>query len=184
LLGALATPLWESFEKPVLTFARDAALNLSTLGMQSLVDGIYYDVGRGQYERGAERLVVVVTALYILLILFTMPRLIRRIINSSNVGIPRIPDRREVNLLMSIVFVFCSTVVMFDNVTTIYKIEASVNLERYQSIVAPYIDENQRLVFKSRIAQIRTRVEFVTIIQDMKSIIQKNNLYDPAISIF
>ena len=75
-------------------------------------------------------------------------------------------------------------IVMFRFTSIVYEIEASTNLERYQSIIAPYISEQERLNFRSRVAQIHTRAEFLAIIGDMKLIVETNKLYDPAISIF
>jgi hypothetical protein len=65
-----------------------------------------------------------------------------------------------------------------------YSIEATSILDRYQSIIAPYISDQERLTFKSRIAQIHTRGDFILIVNDMKIVVNKNNLYDPAISVF
>lgn len=63
LIGITSNALWDFFFKPVLLFAQNGILTLSTLGIQSFKDAIYTDIAKGHYDRASEELFALFTAL-------------------------------------------------------------------------------------------------------------------------
>src|SRR5260370_37201259 len=51
LLGALGSGLWDAIFRPLLPWLGELLLNVGTLGLEQLRDGIYVEVARGTYER-------------------------------------------------------------------------------------------------------------------------------------
>jgi len=192
ILGALSNGVWEALFKPSMVWLRDVILTVGTLGVQSLIDSVYFDVGRAGYERASVEILSFFMAFFVILIISTIAIAIRSIRKLSGLKTDN-EERNErsrqrfwrvkIYFILQI-FILASMIVMFRFTSIVYEIEASTNLERYQSIIAPYISEQERLNFRSRVAQIHTRAEFLAIIGDMKLIVETNKLYDPAISIF
>jgi hypothetical protein len=75
-------------------------------------------------------------------------------------------------------------IILIASIKALYIVDTVSVLDRYQAIISPYISEQERLIFKSRMAQLHARAEFIAIVDDLKGIIKKNGLYDPVISIF
>jgi hypothetical protein len=192
ILGALSNGVWEALFKPSMVWLRDAILTVGTLGIQSLIDSVYFDVGKAGYERASVEILDVFIACFILLFISTIFIAIGNIRNPSGLRTDNAEqDERSRRQFWRVkiyfilpVFILAAVIMLFRFTSIIYEIEASTNLERYQSIIAPYISEQERLNFRSRVAQIHTRAEFLTLIGDMKLIIETNKLYDPAIAIF
>jgi 4-hydroxybenzoate polyprenyltransferase len=53
LIGALGSGLWEGFLKQSLMWVGTFILDIATLGLNSLRDGMYLDAAKGTYERTA-----------------------------------------------------------------------------------------------------------------------------------
>lgn len=92
--------------------------------------------------------------------------------------------RRKITLYLLPLYIVASIIVIFIITSSMYSIEATSNLDRYQAIIDPYISDQERLTLKSRIAQIHTRSDFILIVNDMKTVSNKNTLYNHAISVF
>jgi hypothetical protein len=192
ILSALSNGVWEALFKPSMVWLRDAILTVGTLGIQSLIDGVYFDIGRAEYERASVEILSIFMAFFILAFIVTIITVIRNIrelhglISDNAERYERARQRfwRVKIYFMLPVFVLAGMTMMFRYTSIVYAIEASTNLERYQSIISPYVSEQERLTYRSRVAQIHTRAEFLARIGDMKQVIEKNKLYDPAISIF
>jgi hypothetical protein len=187
-LGALGNGVWESLFKPILLWLRDVVLTIGTLGIQSLIDDIYVDVGKSNYERGSLVVLTFMLSMVIcssIFVIFVAFRIVRQR--------PLVYDRNTVDRIRSAKFfmrlalpitLISAAILIFRITSVIYAIEASANLERYELIIAPYLTTQEVLIFRSRIAQLHSRAEFLQIVSDMKSIVKLNNLYDPTISIF
>ena len=64
LLGALGSGVWEVL-RPGFVWFGALMLDLGTLGLKSLVDGMYEEVARGPYERAALNLFAMLTGMVI-----------------------------------------------------------------------------------------------------------------------
>ena len=168
LLSGLASPVWENFERPALTWLRDIVLTIGTLGITSLVDQMYADVGNGSYERSSSTLLNVFSFLGLATIIVFVLSLFNLKSVVDNVGQHRSHVERYerhllrtstrykfllrmftpmlwLNVCVSVVFVVISAVTL---ASLNFETEAAAGLERYQNIVGPYISENDRLMFK------------------------------------
>lgn len=70
------------------------------------------------------------------------------------------------------------------NIRVLYTVQAASYIEQLQRIVSPKLTEDQRLEFRSRVAQISKRSDYVAISEDLKHIAEVNKLYVPAFDIF
>jgi hypothetical protein len=84
ILGALGNGVWESLLKPIILWFRDIVLTISTLGLQSLRDGMYYDIGKENYERASVFIMLMMTGLIFGILFGVITKKNRRSVGESS----------------------------------------------------------------------------------------------------
>ena len=164
LVGALGSGLWEAILKPGFVWVTTGMLDVATLGLASLRDGMYEEVARGVYERAA---------LYMLLIsiggsiglfgggMVGAIRVRRKLAQESS------PPATRRMIVMLVALPIALTFLLVQVFRLSYVVRASSYIEQLQRIAAPAMPAEKRLLYRSRIAQVVTRDEFVLIVDEL-----------------
>jgi hypothetical protein len=195
VIGALGSGIWDTLLKPMFSWLGTALLDVATLGKQSLIDGIYVEVAKGSYERAAnatyQLLITVlgVAGIVIPLAALALLVLLRKIdagdsaVAETVVGFYR---RFFFKTGFALLIVECLLVgaLVIETARLGYIIRASNFLEQSQRIIAPNVDQDQRLLTASMIAQMSTKAEFIKIVDGLRSVADAHNVKLPEFSAF
>jgi hypothetical protein len=187
LLGAIGSGVWDLVFKPSFSWLAEALLNIATLGLTTIRDQMYAGIAKGTYERAAVYIFAMLTgavaAVFTALItaLFFATRL--PTIPSDSAILSR-AQWQKITLALTL---FSGLAIGFQLITcarVVYVVRAANNIEQLQRVVAPFIDEEQRLLFASRAAQISSREEYEKIVDDLSFVAKKNNARVPTFDIY
>lgn len=145
--------------------ARDAVLNVATLGISDLRDEIYREVARGIYDRtGNFFLSIIAGFLGCLLAGAALAPFVRTSPKKAEQQpAPRTPWWE---LVLAIVAVLIGLLLPLAMIVRIYFANnASATAEQYLTIVTPYVDEVQVKEWRSRMAQTDTADDFLSVIK-------------------
>ena len=145
VLGALGSGLWELL-KPLGTTAWDAMLTVSTLGLDSLKDGLYQSASR-LGAAGARQ----AAGIQLLGALITLT--IAGVMMSLRFRLPA-RGRLESNAyLLPFVFLAGAAALMIGATRTSYVAKVAAYCEQLSTIAAPYIDTQARLEFAGELPE-------------------------------
>ena len=167
VLGALGSGLWELAFRPILAFCGTTALDIVTLGMESLRNGLYEDAAHGQYERVG--IIMLSAGAGMMTGISTMTLLgpdIRRRLSVRLRGDATASHKFSSKLL----FVFVTTLIILLFQRTTYINRAVNHFEQLAQIVAPYQREQDRLLVRSKFAQIVSRAQYVQLIGSLEEL--------------
>ena len=192
VVGALGSGLWDVIFKPTFVWIGTILLSLATLGIQSLIDGIYVEVAKGSYERAADAahqtIIIIFGTTMVAVPIFGL--LAFKAIDeekSENKVLSKEDRRRRVRMLVFASLVLQSLgagILLINSSRLSYIIRASNYLEQCERIVAPAIPVDQRLLIASAIAQIRSKNDFLDVDGRFRSIAKSSNLNLPEFSAF
>jgi hypothetical protein len=185
ILGALGSGLWEAVIRPSMLWFVTLMLNLGTLGLSSLRDGIYVDVAKGSYEEAGLALLAMATGL--LCGVSTAPLVIslasraRDANGRSTSVVVRVLRKNWMLIAIPLIFgmIFC---VNLFRVT--YTAQAATYAEQLLQITDPYETERDRLLFRSELSQISSRDDYVRLVNKLKSIAASHNLKIPEFVVY
>ena len=191
VMAIAGNAMWE-LTRPAVVWSGRLILNIATLGMSRLRDGLYEDVARGDYDwfgQWFNSLFGGVVSGFLMGVLVVMwifrkkdegdaadaasemkPSLFGRIVDSNWT-----------------VVIYSLSVILFVLVQTTrinYIHRAATYAEQMQAIIAPYISEQDAAVLRSRLAQAASSKEYKTIIEEMRAIADKNQAKWPEFEIF
>lgn len=189
-LGALGSGLWEAFLKPSAYWVVTLTLDLATLGLTTLRDGMYADAAKGSYERASFTVLLLSLSMWGgvmggLAGFIAAPSFFakRRFSNGQR------PRNRVILLLRNHVVVlaalFALSLLAAVQVGRVgYVIRAANYADQLQQIVAPYVTPAERLRYSSKFAQVTTRQEYVSLIEELKLVAQKNAAKVPDFALY
>lgn len=180
ILGALGSGLWELILRPALAFLGNSALDIVTLGLDSLRNDLYQEAARGQYERVGISVLSAIsgTLAGITIAAIVLPFLLKR--RLSNQIVQRSTRQFAISLLM----IFTTTFVLLLFQRVIYVNNAINYFEQLCLIVEPYQTEQERSLIRSEYAQATTRQEYVAIVERLAKIAKNNNAKIPEFNIY
>ena len=185
VIGGLGSGLWEIALKPSLLWFGTLMLDLATLGLSSLRDGMYADAAKGTYERAGIMVLSMGTGTFCgMLLAMPLARLLRRKEDrnrSSASDITRFMRKPLFFLTIPIIFSIILSVQFF---RVMYVVRAANHVEQLQRIIAPFITQEQRIVFQSRFAQVTTRHEYVQLVVELRNIAAKNDAKSPEFNAY
>lgn len=186
LIGALGSGVWEALMRPALSWAAEGALNIATLGLTSLQDGMYVEVARGGYDRVGLGLLSLATGL--LTALFFLPPMYfharRRDKADALAGKPPSWVVRNKVLVLTIYGAVFGAFIFISTSRVTYVVRAAAHLDQLQSIVAPDIGEHERLVFRSRASQVKNRDDYVLLERELTALARHNGHAVPSFDVF
>jgi hypothetical protein len=186
ILGALGSGLWELLFKPLLFWVSTLFLNIATLGINSLRDGLYVEIARGHDPSGllSFTLNIVVFASFFVVLAFLTPvtawltysEILRRknlVRSESSRGqvsfftLPNLllPSQRIRFLRWSAIGIGAAAALEVGLLAIILAREAFIAngviyLHQSQRAIAPYLADDERRGLRSRAAQMKSRVDF------------------------
>ena len=185
LLGALGSGLWEALIKPGMLWFGTLMLDLGTLGLSSLRDGMYTDVAKGSYERAGVMLLSMATGL---LCGFLMAPLVFGFLLRSRdeagrptSAIVRVMRKNWALVAIPLIFAMIFFVHLF---RVSYVVRAANFAEQLLRITSPYVSDQERELHQSELAQVSTREEYVLLVSKLSRIAKQNNASVPEFSIY
>lgn len=183
IIGALGSGLWEVAFKPGLYWLGSALLDIGTLGLSSLRDGIYEEIARGSYERASEKTFSILVGVFA-----GAPMGVLTVAMLRSRKEEHTPSRLLGLLRYQRVIILCgvaiSAFLIVQATRVVYINRAANHIEQLQRIVAPYVSQDQRIAYSSRVAQMHTRQQYVELLADLTEVARKNNAYIPTFNIY
>ena len=177
ILGAIGAGIWDHFLEPGFKIFSGVILKIITLGIKGLEDDIFLSIAKGFHE---------ISSLLVLVILFgIISGFLFGIVvynarslspkedkNISNEGSSDVQRYRFILILMIIFFIVIMTWSGFRNA---YINDQITYYHQLYDTVAPFIDEEEKLMIKSNFAQIKNKNDYDVIINQLKKIADENN---------
>lgn len=189
-LGALGSGLWEALLKPSLYWLGTLMLDLATLGLSALRDGMYAEAAKGYYERASLMLLAMALGTVTgfagaIAGFFTAPIFFGRRLLANEEPSPRQLRlfRKSKGILVAL-FLALLLIVIVQVVRVGYVIRAANYVEQLQRIASPYLTLSEQLRYSSRFAQVTTRREYVVLVEELISIAKKNAAKVPEFDIY
>ena len=184
LLSAVGTGIWKYLLEPSLFFLTKAVLNLVTLGIVSLKNGIYIEISKGFHEGPSLNLLSLLlgisTGFFIGITGFAIvakARLMKKAI-TGNKNISRII------YIVFLYFLFMGIVAFMFCVRTQYINKAVTHFHQLCAIVSPYVEDTEKEKYTSRFAQIQNRENYFNLISELTSIALNNEQTVPKFDIW
>jgi hypothetical protein len=166
-IGALGSGLWEAVIKPSMLWFGTLMLDLATLGLVSLSDGMYMDMATGLY----------------LGFLTALLPILRKQDSDGRFTSRSAPLMRK-NWMLVAIYLAC-TMIFFVNLFRIsYIVRASNHADQLLRIVAPYISLEERLRYQSQLAQVASRKDYVYLVNTLRSIAAAQHATVPEFIIY
>lgn len=182
-LAILGSATWDFIAKPVFLAISEGVLWLGTLGLKSVRNGIYAEIGHA--PTGSIQLISLNTTmifLVIIMILYFGPFIVnsRRLhaaVTSISVPFWVIWVRSRYFGMLAFSFgIFMITATLFLHTRTTYVSAMAARLERYQLIVRPHISEEKAREFKAKVALIQSRDDFLPVYTELRKLAIEHGL--------
>ena len=184
IIGALGSGLWETILKPSLAWISTLALDIATLGLNSLRDGIYESAARGNYERTAIEIYAIMTGVLIGIII-SLPILLYSKKDKKRENLSEISKDKAKRIWPAATFAIAYALFSFIQLFRVSYISLAANhVDQMTAIVSPYVTPAEIIKFKSRFAQIDTRRDYVILVEDLKKIAKQNSARTPKFNIY
>lgn len=187
LLSVLLSLLLEPLLRDVITFIEKSVLTLSTLGVVVYKNAIYQEIARGFYEHVSMKILAfefgISFGILIGIVIILARRIWKRRKDDSEEERPSEPSDRLPTKIMFFVLsvymliVFCISIL--DITKLVYVNRSIAYYNQLTRIVEPYIAPMDIKKLNSKFAQISSRENYVEILEELDSIINKNNLSAP-----
>lgn len=190
VLGALGSGFWETALKPALVHASYGLMSLSSLGIESVRTGIYEQIATGSTSRaGVETMTLITTfalglSVYIFSDIFLKYMDFRKHQKRPDGGVgsehrksPEELDQHSRKLFKTLRrLVYClgclillgSGILFVDLSRVSYEYTAVVHFQQALKIASPYLSDTDRNMVESKFAQIRSKPEYVAIVDDLE----------------
>jgi len=178
VLGALGSGFWDLALKSSLFFLMSAALNLSTLGLNSLKDDVYIMVARQDTARASLETLYLVTLLIIGLISAFIAYVDGKIAALKRKREP--PEMRqesiqraEETIVRAVrVLAICAGIVivtlMFRFIKLSYANAAALYFHQSLTICRPMLTDEQEKMFLARFAAMNSRRDYIDLLSDLE----------------
>jgi hypothetical protein len=197
ILGALGSGLWELI-KPLFVWASTASLDVVTLGLDSLRDGLYADAASLEAERVSYSILSAITGIVtgVIVSALMFSKLKRRDKENMDLVMVQDPVTRKATfhakiarlqlirtIAISLVALSLSAQVFMAQ-RTIYISRAAAHFNRLCAIAEPHINQGELALIKSSFAQISTRAEYIDLTKRLSAIISANKAKVPEFLVY
>lgn len=201
ILGALGSGLWELI-KPIFLWASSASLNIVTLGLDSLRDGLYTEAASQSIARTSGlTLSLIVSSMAGVYIAFVLPLWG---VGRKKTNFPAIADDADEDQLaeyalqldligaeirikrlwLSIVVSLSISFVYFIAQRAIYIDRAQSHVNHLCIIVAPFIEQNELAKMRSAFALVESRDDYLKVLSDLERAAHEHGVKTPKFSVF
>jgi hypothetical protein len=184
VLGALGSGLWNGVFSPIFSALGRLTMSLLTLGYSSARDGVYEQAAKGLYEKPSVMVLEAVTMIIIIapILAYIKGRnILKR--RDSREEFRRKPAEEQRKLVEELdvkllklgrllfwttaISVCASTILIIQIIFIGYTNTVIGRFSQEIAIITPDITEQQRQVYQSRFASMKTRAEFVSLLQEV-----------------
>lgn len=184
LIGALGSGLWEAVLKPSMLWFGTFALDVATLGLNSLRDSMYLEVAKGTCERAALATYSMITgAACGLLIGTVLIAYQRRKKKETKKNEQYGKDTKALWPVVTVTLMFV-TIIFFQSYRVSYISRAASHVEQMIAIVSPYLSPEQLSIYRSKFALVSNRGEYISLVTELHRIAQDNSVKAPRFNIY
>lgn len=169
ILGAIGSGLWSYAFDPLLSYSSDITLKAITFGFKSLEDQIFLEIAKGFHERPSLLLLSFTFGLFLGLLIVMLLALLL----SPQKYIPDVLTNRT--FISGLLLLFILVMLLFIMFRTFYINDQITYYNQLYDIVAPFTDEEERLLITADFAQIENKENYIKIISHLKDIARDNN---------
>ncbi len=185
LVGAFGSGLWETAIKPGGLWLSNAIIIAVSFGSSTLRDGIYEEAAKGLHEAAAQSLLLFLLGMLTSLpfvSLFTLVKMHRRA-GPLLKGLPPVSEQPpttsdikqmksliKIGYIVCLVFFFTVGVQLIIEVRMMLATKAYVLFAQSLTVCKPYIADRDAELFQSRFAAVRTKAEYINIMQELRAI--------------
>lgn len=185
VLALVGNALWEGVFRKTLNFIWKYLLTISTLGIDKYKNNLYIDIARGFYEQASLEILTLFIGL-VFGIFFGGLLSISSIKKSDDThekeGRLFSWYKRNKSIVKSVMVIYVIFMLAISTLTIAriaYVNKSIAYYQQLQSIVHPYITDEQVNQLNSRFAQIKNQSDYIKLIEDIISIANTNNLALP-----
>ena len=173
----------------MLKVVSNFGLNIATLGIEKFKNSLYADIAFGFREDPSLRLYSVIFGLLPIFILGAMTGVFsaQKRLNSSKGGTQNPEVNRTLKVLgrpvlILVVFLLVFSAVQANQVA--YENRAITHFNQLLAIASPYLREDERIMFRSRFAQISSKDDYAKLVEALTAICRAQKLKTPEFSIW
>jgi hypothetical protein len=199
LLGALGSGVWEYLIKPSFETISESTLNIITFGIKSFQNDLYSEIAVGLYERGSLNGLSLLTSIYtmggIFLILYSKNLVFEKNSDIDNLKnsltTTSFDEQKEIienfmidlkkrlrKLYYFLFFIITTSILIyqFNSLRLSYINKSIASYNQFKNISRPYISQKELLLIESNFALIKNKNDYERIIEELKKVIEINNL--------
>ncbi|MCK1337156.1 hypothetical protein IVB38_14240 [Bradyrhizobium sp. 38] len=176
-LAILGSALWDFAFKPLVLWMGEQVAFLTNLGSTALSDAMYREIARGNYERVSLILFQGIVGGIVGLSLGLMTKKRRS-------GHSIVAQKRPSRPVIYAIIITVLGVLFLQSVRTSYIVRAANHLEQLQTIIAPSLSVEQRVGFRSRMAQIQSKSDYERLVSDLAAAVRDQSAVLPAFDAF
>lgn len=180
LLGALGSGLWNAILGPLLSLSANFFLTVFSLGIKAIKNNIYMDIAKGLHEQASlswlmtfSCFMVALPITFVVISFFVIPyskRWKEKIEQADN----KQNELKKIVTILSCLLLFCTSSFLIEAIFVSYKISAVAHFQQSIAIVSPYIDTQNEEELFSKFAQIKSNVDYDSLISELDEIAIKN----------
>jgi hypothetical protein len=177
IVGALGSGLWSEVFAPVGSRVARGLMWLLTLGMSSARDSIYERAGGGFSERPSVILLSILgmTIFYFPLVLlvsrYLLPGFVRRSRDTASDDLARKLARlRRITFYLTLAMCFLGAIVFVQTLFVGYTNTVVTRFNQQLAVATPYLTPDQRNVLLARFALIKSRQDFVALLDELNEV--------------
>jgi len=175
LLGALGSGLWEVAVKPIMLRLTTFAVDLLSYVFTNFQNNIYNDIAKGNVDRTGRLILALLSGGCIGIFIGNYSKL-KKASSSSN------EENKNKSVLMRrelLAALFALTFLSFNFTTTTFVIDQINKFEQSLSIAAPFLDQREILIIRSKFSQLKSKEEYIALMKRLHTISEGNKQYFP-----
>jgi hypothetical protein len=180
-VGAIGNGFWEWFLRDLFMWCGRGILSLITLGVDSVRDSFYAEIAQGRTER-----VGLFLATFGLMFLGLLGGILTRQTAGESGKTFFLPLHQSRNLKMALLVSYFLVMfsLMFRHVSVSYTSRAVEHFEQMLTICLPTLPGPERDQIRSDFACMKTRADYIKIIENLEAKARANNRNVPSFSIW
>jgi hypothetical protein len=186
VLGAIGSGAWEWLLRPALAGSTDFLLSVGTLGVKTFKDSVYADIARGLHEGASLRLVSFVFSFgpgvltgSVFMLLFAYHR-----VKAEKEPVPSLVSDRLFAAVSVSMVVFLTAFSLIQAVQISYVNRAATHFDQLLNIAGPHLTDSERILYRSRFAQIATREDYASLVHSLDVLCRKNKFRTPEFDVW
>ena len=182
-IGALGSGLWDIAIKPLFYWLGRVSLTIITLGISSLKDAIYKDVATGLVETPSITVMIFMVGGITGVVFSLITRGIRKIRLKENKPKGQIKTNRKFWVLI-VVLTILTTVINLQMFAHVYVNRTVGFFNQSFLIIKPYVDNQEEENILSEYSQIKSKDDFIIVMDKIQKIARKEGITLPQFDIW